>query len=180
MIFVLRRKANKYCKLFFLYPFHPSWWSYPQSLRKYSFRVIKYIENEISQTHWDRATCPSFLFFLDIAELSCQWLCRGDSMLLRCQICICLEFDQALSINDSSGKRQRDKNQRNRVCCEIMSPRNSGSFAHKVSLTWLSKHELNKDKQTNKTSIVTWIGKRPWGLNSAQELRTPKKRWEQK
>lgn len=31
------------------------------------------------------------------------------------------------------------------VCCEIVFPRNVTSYTHKVSPTWLSKHELNKD-----------------------------------
>lgn len=32
-----------------------------------------------------------------------------------------------------------------RVCCEIVSPRNVKSYTHKASPTWMPKHELNRD-----------------------------------
>ena len=43
-------------------------------------------------------------------------------------------------------------NQRNRASCETVSSNNVRNYVHKVSPTWLSKHELNK-KQIRQGSV---------------------------
>lgn len=52
-----------------------------------------------------------------------------------------------------------------RICCEIMSFSHSRSYIHKISLTLLSKHEVNK---LDPSSYVNVDGKNPGGLNPTQ------------
>jgi len=66
------------------------------------------------------------------------------------------------------------------VCSEILSPRNVRSYTHKVSPTWLPKHELNREdsnKHANVDREASALHKKTtgnWGMPRAGERAVPR------
>lgn len=70
------------------------------------------------------------------------------------------------------------KGQHQGVCREVMSPRNVRSYTQKVSPTWLSKPELNKDSnRPAKASRGEPTGPRPYAEDSRQRRRGEGEKW---